>query len=195
MLVDYGTFDWSRRPKLARAAEQYGVPPQAAFTAKLRREIHRNLGAYMTPQVAYQQSLGLETLEVRYARMSQTTLALARALEQLPQIEAVHYPGLASHPFHAVARRQFGEAPGAMLTLELASQEACFAFLNRLKLIHRATNLFDNKSLAIHPWSTIYGPFPEAVRREMDIRPTTIRLSIGLEDAGDLFSDIRQALS
>lgn len=195
LLLDYGTFDWSRRPKLARAAEQYGVRPQAAFTAKLRREIHRNLGAYMTPQAAYQQSLGLETLEVRYARMSQTTLALARALEQLPQIEAVHYPGLPSHPFHEVARRQFGEAPGAMLTLELASQEACFAFLNRLKLIHRATNLFDNKSLAIHPWSTIYGPFPEAVRRKMDVRPTTVRLSVGLEDADDLLEDIRQALS
>ena len=194
LLVDYGTFDWSLRPKLARAAEVYGVAPREAFTAKLRREVHRNLGAYMTPQAAWQQSLGLETLEVRYARASRTASEVARALDGWPGIAAVNYPGLPSNRFYGVALRQFGEAPGAMLTFDLASQAACYGFLDRLQSICRATNLFDNKSLAIHPWSTIFGTFSEQVRREMDISPCTIRLSVGLEDAEDLLADIRRAL-
>lgn len=194
LLVDYGTFDWSLRPKLARAVEVYGVAPREAFTAKLRREVHRNLGAYMTPQAAWQQSLGLETLEVRYARASRTASEVARALDGWPGIAAVNYPGLPSNRFYGVALRQFGEAPGAMLTFDLASQAACYGFLDRLQSICRATNLFDNKSLAIHPWSTIFGTFSEQVRREMDISPCTIRLSVGLEDAEDLLADIRRAL-
>lgn len=195
LVIDYGTFDWSRTPKLAAAAKTYGIEPHGAFTAKLRREIHRNLGAYMTPQAAYQQSLGLETLEVRYARASQTALEVARGLEGMPGVVSVGYPGLSSDRFHEVAVRQFGRAPGAMLTFNLTSQEACYAFLNRLELIRRATNLFDNKSLAIHPWSTIFGTFPESVRLSMGLSPCTIRLSVGLEDAADVLSDIRQALS
>lgn len=194
LIVDYGTFDWSRSPKLGRAAVAYGVVPTGAFTAKLRREIHRNFGAYMTPQAAYQQSLGLETLEVRYARAAQTTLELAQALETVRGIKAVNYPGLASNRFHELSLRQFGPTPGAMLTFDLASQEACYAWLDRLKLIRRATNLFDNKSLAIHPWSTIFGTFPEEVRRRMDISPCTIRLSVGLEGVDELLADVAQAL-
>lgn len=196
LLLDYGRFDWSGNPKLARAAQTYGVEPAEAFTAKLRREIHRNLGAYMTPQVAYQQVLGLETLEVRYERVSQTALEVARELdrERSGGIVSVNYPGLPANRFHEVATRQFGPKPGAMLTFDLASQEACYGFMDRLKLIRRATNLFDNKSLAIHPWSTIFGTFSEEARRAMDISPCTIRLSVGLEDAADLAADIRQAL-
>ncbi|WP_298064405.1 PLP-dependent transferase [uncultured Rikenella sp.] len=195
LLIDYGTFDWGHSSKLAAAAKAYGVDMREAFTAKLRREIHRNLGAYMTPQVAYQQSLGLETLEVRYARASRTALEVARGLAGMRGVERVTYPGLPSDRFHEIAVRQFGAAPGAMLTFDLSSQQVCYAFMNRLRLIRRATNLFDNKSLAIHPWSTIFGTFPEAVRLSMDISPCTIRLSVGLEDAEDLLADIGQALS
>lgn len=195
LLIDHGTFDWSRSPKLAAAAQGYGIDAHGAFTAKLRREVHRNLGAYMTPQVAYQQSLGLETLEVRYERASRTALKVARGLQGIPGVVSVNYPGLESNRFHAVAVRQYGEAPGAMLTFDLASQEACYAFLDKLQLIRRATNLFDNKSLAIHPWSTIFGTFSEGVRRKMEVSPCTIRLSVGLEDAEDLLADIGRALS
>ena len=80
-----------------------------------------------------------------------------------------------------------------MMTIELESQEACFRFINRLQLIKRATNLFDNRSLAIHPASTIFGPFTPERRREMDVRDTVIRLSIGLEDPEDILADILQA--
>lgn len=81
-----------------------------------------------------------------------------------------------------------------MITIDLADRDACFRFINNLRLIRRATNLFDNKSLAIHPASTIFGPFTDAQRQSMDIKETTIRLSVGLEDVDDLFDDIRQAL-
>ena len=81
-----------------------------------------------------------------------------------------------------------------MLTIDLADREACFRFINRLQLIRRATNLFDNKTLAIHPASTIFGPFTDEQRRQMDIRDTTIRLSVGLEDVDDLMADLVQAL-
>ena len=82
-----------------------------------------------------------------------------------------------------------------MLTIDLGSKEECFNTLNRLKLIHRATNLFDNRTLAIHPASTIFGLFNEALLKKMDVRQTTIRLSVGLEEPTDIINDIKQALA
>ena len=82
-----------------------------------------------------------------------------------------------------------------MLTFDLDSREHCFAFLNRLQLIKRATNLFENKSLAIHPASTIFGKFAPEQRLNMNIKDSTIRLSVGLESCDDLHNDIIQALS
>ena len=81
-----------------------------------------------------------------------------------------------------------------MICFDLKDKEACFRFLDNLKLIHRATNLFDNRSLAIHPYSTIFGNFRPKALAEMDVFDTTIRLSVGLEDVDDLFEDIKQAL-
>ena len=146
----------------------------------------------MTPQAAYMQTLGLETLDVRYHRQADNALWLA---QQLNKIVKVNYIGMADNPYHALAQQQFGKTAGAMLTIDLESKEACFRFLNRLKLIHRATNLFDNRTLAIHPASTIFGNFPESQLEEMDVRQTTIRLSIGLEDKEDILADIKQALA
>ncbi len=153
-----------------------------------------NLGSYMTPHVAYMQALGLETLHVRYQRQATSVLALAQRLRGRTEIVEVNYVGLPDNPFYALAQRQFGPTAGAMLTIDLADREACFRFINRLQLIRRATNLFDNKTLAIHPASTIFGPFTDEQRRQMDIRDTTIRLSVGLEDVDDLMADLVQAL-
>ena len=164
------------------------------FGKRMRTEMVFNLGAYMTPHAAYMQTLGLETLQARYAVQSQNALALARLLQTLPAIKHVGYVGLPGNPYHELAARQFGRTAGAMLTIDLADRDACFRFINRLKLIFRATNLFDNKSLAIHPASTIFGPFTDAERAEMDVLDTTIRLSVGLESVEDLFADIKQAL-
>ena len=164
------------------------------FNDKIRFELIFNLGGYMTPHAAYMQTLGLETLCVRYERQAATALALAKKLRTLPQIKRVNYTGLEDNPFHEVSRRQFGPTAGAMITIDLESEEACKNFINNLRLIKRATNLFDNKSLAIHPSSTIFGPLSDEKKRDMDVLPTTIRLSVGLEDVDDLFEDIKQAV-
>ena len=172
----------------------YGTPYNGDFAKRLYGEMLFNFGAYMTPQVAYMQTIGLETLDARYRVQSSNALELAKKLRTLPQIKYVNYVGLEDNPYHELAQRQFGKTAGAMICIDLESKEACFNFLNNLKLIHRATNLFDNRSLAIHPASTIFGAFSENMRRSMDVKDTTIRLSIGLEDVDDLFEDIKQAV-
>lgn len=171
----------------------YGTCP--GFGKRIRTEMLFNLGAYMTPHVAYMQTIGLETLDARYRIQSSNAARLAEKLRTLPGISRVNYVGLEDNPYHALARKQFGSTAGAMITIELESRETCIQFINRLKLIRRATNLFDNKTLAIHPASTIFGPFTDQQRKEMDVPDTLIRLSIGLEDTDDLFEDIRQALN
>lgn len=190
LIIDHGSFDWSRSSKL----RPYVDESPTAFHYKLRREIHRNLGAYMTPEVAYMQSLGLETLAIRYQRQSATCHELATRLHSLDGVEEVVYPGLVGNPYHRISYDQFGEYPGAMLTFSLSSKEECFRFLNKLKVIRRATNLFDNKSLIIHPASTIYGTFTSEQRVLMGVKENSIRLSVGLESADSLFEDIEQAL-
>ena len=80
------------------------------------------------------------------------------------------------------------------MTVDLESKEACFRMINNLKLVRRATNLFDNKTLAIHPASTIFGNFSDEERAAMDVLDTTVRISVGLEDMDDVFEDIKQAV-
>lgn len=165
------------------------------FKDRMHDEMLFNLGAYMTPHVAYMQTIGLETLDARYHVEAANTLALAKKLRTLPQIKRVNYIGLEDNPYHELATSQFGPTGGAMMTIELESKEACYNFINNLKLVRRATNLFDSKTLAIHPASTIFGPFNDEQRKAMDVLDTTIRISVGLEDVEDLFEDFRQALA
>ena len=173
LVIDYGTFP--------------------VVNQRIRYELIPNMGSYMSPHAAYMQSLGLETLDARYRVQAQNALALAQRLRAVPEIKLVNYIGLADNPFHDLAVRQFGDTAGAMLTIDLADRKACFSFIDHLQLVRRATNLFDNKTLAIHPYSTIFGPFSGKQKAAMDVRDTTIRLSVGLEDVDDLFEDIVQA--
>ena len=175
LIIDYGTF---------------GV-----FNQRIRFELLFNLGGYMTPHAAYMQTLGLESLHARYAVQSRNTLELAKRLREVPQIVSVNYIGLEDNPFYELAQKQYGKTGGAMLTIDLADRQSCYSFINNLKVVHRATNLFDNKTLAIHPYSTIFGPFSGSQKKAMDVKDTTIRLSIGLEDVDDIFDDIVQALN
>lgn len=176
---------------LGGLAIDYGTAKD--FSKRMRNELVFNLGAYMTPHVAYMQTIGLETLNARYTIQSSNALALAKKLLTVSTIKSVNYVGLDNNPYHQLARSQFGPTAGAMLTIDLADQEACFRFIDNLQLVRRATNLFDNKTLAIHPYSTIFGNFTDRQKEKMDVLPTTIRLSVGLEDVDDLFADIKQA--
>ena len=175
LVIDYGTF-----PDINR---------------RIKGDLLFNIGAYMNPYSAYQQTLGLETLDVRYQRQASNALYIAERLRNISTISKVTYIGLKDNPFYDLARRQFGPTSGAMVIIDLESKEACFNFINRLQLVHRATNLFDNRTLAIHPASTIFGNFTTEQLEQMDVRDTTIRLSIGLEDPDDILDDIRQALN
>lgn len=171
----------------------YGHYPEISL--RIKKDSVFNLGAYMTPHVAYMQSLGLETLKVRYDRQASSALKIAKMLKETDGVKNVSYPGLSSYPFHNLFKELYGEGYGAMITFELNNEEECKRFINALKLIHRATNLFDNRSLAIHPASTIFGPLSPETRKEMDIKDTTIRLSIGLEAPEDIYEDLAQAIA
>ncbi|MDE5957100.1 MAG: PLP-dependent aspartate aminotransferase family protein [Muribaculaceae bacterium] len=169
----------------------YGTCPDMA--RNLRKDMLMNLGGYMTPHAAYMQTLGMETLSTRYEAQERNAMAVATALSLRPEVK-VCYPGLPDNPYHELAARQFGGHFGAMLTLTLPSQEACFRMIDALKLVRRATNLFDNRSLAIHPASTIFGTIDADTRCAMDVSELLIRLSIGLENPADVIADLNQAL-
>ncbi len=194
LLIDYGRFDWSRHPSPTLQSRTRKVGKKLAFTARVKTELITNLGSIMTPQAAYIETLGLDTLDIRFRRQAGSALWLAQQCQQLPEIKRVNYTGLEDNPFHELSEKQFGRLPGAVFTIDLASKEAAWTFIDKLQIIRRATNLFDRKSLAIHPASTIFGLFTAEQRAEMSVPDTTVRLSIGLEAPEDLLEDIKNSL-
>lgn len=191
LIVDYGTFDWKSIPKLESLAHKFGP---FAFNAKLRKEVFRNLGACLSPFNAYLQSIGLETLDLRYAKAASNCIRMAEFLKQHNRVVSVNFPGLKDSPFYDISKNQFGGLPGAVLSFNLTSKEECYEFLNKLTIIRRATNLFDNKTLIMHPASTIFCEYSKAARDDMGVPDTLIRLSLGIEDIDDLIGDINNAL-
>ena len=191
VIVDHGVHDWTTNLKLGALPMPKAM---SRFMFKLRSEIMRNMGACMSPDAAYMQSLGMEHLEVRYLQMSKTAYELASRLTKNSKISEVNYPKLQTSRYKEISDRLFAGNPGAMFTISLSSKDNCYRFMDALKIIHRATNLFDNKSLVIHPESTIYGTFPPELKESIGIKDNLIRISVGLESAEDLIADIEQAL-
>lgn len=191
LIIDYGTYDWNLNNKLKELALQFG--PQA-FMIKLRREIFRNLGACLSPHNAYLQSLGLETIALRATQACSNCLVLANFLVTHPEIKHVNYPGLENSIYYKICKKQF-RYPGSILTFELVSKEACFRFMDKLKIIRRATNLNDNKTLILHPASTIFSEYSPEELKALHVPDTLIRLSVGIEDVEDLIEDIKQAFA
>ncbi|NOR76257.1 MAG: aminotransferase class I/II-fold pyridoxal phosphate-dependent enzyme [Draconibacterium sp.] len=190
-IIDHGNYDWTLNPNLSNYTEKFG---ENAFIAKLRKNIYRNTGGSMTPQTAKFQIQGLDILELRVDKCYKNCLDLGSFFEPHPKITKVGYPGLKSSPNYEIAKKYFNGIPGTIMTFDLESKEACFAFINKLKIIRRATNLNDNKSLIIHPHSTIYAEFSDEERHEAGIRDTMMRLSVGIENVEDLIEDVEQAL-
>lgn len=191
LIIDYGTYNWQKNPKLADDAKKYGP---LTLIIKLKREVCRNLGACLSPHNAYLQSLGLETLALRISKTCQNALDIAKHLSKQQKVAEVNYPGLENSRNFPVANKQFGGKFGGLLTFNLKSKQEAFRFINQLKLIRRATNLNDNKTLVIHPASTIFCEYDPKLRDEMGVPDTLIRLSVGIEDSKDLIADINQAL-
>lgn len=191
IILDNGTYDWSKNPNLAPLFEKFG---KDTFVVRLRKNYYRNMGAPMTAHTAHYQILGLDILELRLERAYSNCMALGEFLASHPKVNKVTYPGLKSSPDYELALKQFSGKPGSIMTFDLESEEACFKFMNKLETIRRATNLNDNKSLIIHPYSTIYVEFPAEERLKSGIRDTMMRLSVGIESANDLIADIAHAL-
>jgi O-acetylhomoserine (thiol)-lyase len=191
LIIDYGTFDWEDCARLAEDAGKFG---DFTLLLKLRREVYRNLGACLAPHNACMQKLGLETLSLRIDKSCINALEIARALEKNAKVKSVNYPGLRSSQYHETAKAQFNDKFGGILTFELNNRQECFKFIDSLNIIRRATNLNDNKTLILHPATTIFCEYSEAQKREMQVSDSMLRLSAGIEDVEDIIADINQGL-
>lgn len=192
LIIDNGTYDWSQIEKLKPFSEKFG---KEAFAMTLRKNIFRNFGACMSPQAAHYQNMGLDILELRVAKAYENCLQLGDFLQKHTKVTDVNYPGLPTSKDYQLVKKQFNGIPGTIMTFSLTTEEACYNFMDRLCAIRRATNLNDNKSLIIHPHSTIYSEFSIEEREEMGIAPNMMRLSVGIELVEDLIADIEQALA
>jgi O-acetylhomoserine (thiol)-lyase len=191
-LTDTGLYDWARYPNIA---ETYKAQKPALWgITQVRKKGLRDWGGTLTAEQAHHVSVGAETLALRMDRQCANTQALAEYLAAYPKVRAVHYPGLASHPQHALARERF-RACGALFSFELAPDTDCFDFLNRLRIVVSSSNLGDNRTLAIPVAHTIFWEAGAERRAAMGIADSLIRVSVGIEDRDDLIADFAQALA
>jgi len=154
----------------------------------------KHTGGAMSPFNAWVMLKSLEHVELRCRAQAESAQAIAEALEGHESLARVIFPGLASHPQHALAQAQMTR-PGTMIALELAGgQAAAFRFLNALEIVTISNNLGDAKSIITHPATTTHQRLSDEARAALGITPGLVRLSVGLEDAGDLIADLKQAL-
>lgn len=191
VIIEHGNYDWTQNSNFHNYTERF---KQNAFIAKIRKNIYRNTGGSMAPQTARFQIQGLDILELRVEKCHQNCIALGTFLNSTDKIKKVGYPGLQSDVGYKLACKYFNRVPGTIMTFELESKAACYTFMNKLQIIRRATNLNDNKTLIIHPHSTIYAEFTEDERAKAGIHDSMMRLSVGIENVQDLIEDIKQAL-
>lgn len=159
------------------------------------RFLQNAIGAVPSPFDCYMILRGLKTLGVRVRQQCATAASIASKLEWHAGVARVYYPGLASHPGHALAARQM-KAPGAMISLEVAGGlDAAVRFLKRLQIFSCAESLGGVESLAEHPAIMTHASVPEAARRALGISDGFVRLSVGLEAEADLWADIEHALA
>ncbi|MHA7876828.1 O-succinylhomoserine sulfhydrylase [Roseivivax sp.] len=165
------------------------------FIRKTVEPYLKHTGGSMSPFTAWVLLKGLETLDLRVRAQTESAARIAAALEGHARLSRVIYPGAESHPQHALALRQIG-AGGTMIAFEIdGGKEAAFRFLNALEVILISNNLGDAKSIATHPATTTHQRLSDEMKAHLGISEGLIRLSVGLEDASDLISDIEAALS
>ncbi len=192
LIVDTGRFAWAESAVVDLG--DYRRLGAMAYLERIRRELMASIGPALSPLQAFLQLVGMETLALRLERQCRTTQTLAEWLARQPAVTQVLYPGLPAHPSHARCTAHLGGFFGSVLSFTLADKPACFRALNRLRLIRRAANLGDTRTLALHPASTIYSGLWPAQRESLGVPETMIRLSAGLEDVGDLIADLEGAL-
>jgi cystathionine beta-lyase/cystathionine gamma-synthase len=155
----------------------------------------RKLGGVLDPQAAYALGRGLKTLPLRVARHNANAMAVATALEGHPRVARVYYPGLASHPDHAIACRQMTGFGGVVCIDVAGGQAGAFRAFDRLQVVKRAASLGGTESLCSLPILTSQWGHTDEQLEAAGVTKGMMRLSIGLEDPEDLIEDLRQALS
>ena len=190
-VTDTGLYDWTRFPNIADA---YKTQPHSMWgIAQIRKKGLRDWGGTLAADQAHHIAVGAETLALRIERVCANALALAEYLAPHPKVSAVYFPGLQTHPQHALAKELF-RGFGGLLAFELVDGIDCFDFLNRLTLVIASSNLGDNRTLAIPVAHTIFWEVGAERRAAMGIADSLIRVSVGIEDRDDLIADFAQAL-
>ena len=165
------------------------------YIRKVLEPFLKHIGSALSPFNAWVMLKGIETLDLRVRAATETALHLAQGLETAPGVARVLYPGLPSHPQHAVAAEQIG-GPGTMIAIEIeGGRDAAFRFLNALRIVTISNNLGDSRSIITHPATTTHQRLPAEDKIRLGITPGLVRLSVGLEDPEDLLADLRQALA
>jgi len=204
VIVDSGNFDWQaagKFPMLTEPDASYGgvvwsqAVGKAAYVIRARTILLRDTGACLAPMNSFLLLQGIETLTLRMERHCANAMAVAEFLQDHPAVEWVLYPGLASHPTHAMAKKTLRGGYGALVGFGIkGGLESGRGFINRLKLFSHLANIGDARSLAIHPASTTHSQLTPAEQQAAGVSPDFVRLSVGLEHIDDLREDLAQAL-
>ena len=208
VVIDAGTFDWAS-PTAKKRFPEFSSPDPSyhglvyteafgnlAYILKLRVQLLRDLGPALSPFNAFLFLQGLETLPLRIRRHSDNALAVARWLAKDKRVEWVSYPGLDSHPEHKNAAKYLEGGFGGVLTFGVKGGAAVARrVIDNVKLFSLLANVGDAKSLIIHPASTTHEQLSVEQQRATGVVPELIRLSVGLEDARDLITDLDTALA
>jgi O-acetylhomoserine (thiol)-lyase len=206
VIVDGGSFDWSRHPERfpqfsaglpGNAAASYNSKFGAhAYVEYARSIIAARLGPVLSPFNAFLLLQGLETLSLRVERHSRNALAIARWLERQPEVGSVDYSGLDSSPHHALAERYFPRGTGSVFGFTLdGGMDAARTVIDAVELFSRMTHMGDVRSMILHPATTSHAQLSDADRARFGIGQGLVRLSVGIEDEADLIADLERAFA
>ena len=204
VIVDSGKFDWAasgKFPQLSEPDPSYhgirfteAVGP-AAYVVRIRAILLRDKGATISPFNAFLLLQGVETLSLRLDRHVENAIKVVNYLNDHPKVAKVNHPSLNTHPDNDLYKKYFPKGAGSIFTFEVdGGVEKAHKFIDSLNIFSLLANVADSKSLVIHPATTTHSQLNEQELAEQDIKPGTIRLSIGTEHIDDLLADIEQAL-
>ncbi|EKB50714.1 O-acetylhomoserine aminocarboxypropyltransferase/cysteine synthase family protein [Cecembia lonarensis] len=210
IIIDGGNYNWGngKFPQFTAPSEGYhGLKfwevfgennplglPNIAFAIRARVEGLRDFGPALSPFNSFLLLQGLETLSLRVQRTVDNALAIAQWLENHPKVKKVNYPGLASSPYHELAKKYLKHGFGGVLSFELTGDKASTSnFINQLKLISHLANVGDAKTLIIQPSATTHQQLSEEAQVAAGVTPTLLRLSLGIEHIEDIKGDLQQA--
>ena len=205
IIVDGGTFDWEASGKFPQFTEPnpsyhgvsfVGAAGPAAFVTYIRAILLRDQGAAISPFNAFLLLQGTETLAVRLDRHNENTRKVVEYLATQPLVAKLNHPSLPDHPDHELYERYFPRGGASIFTFEIAGgKEEAYAFIDALQIFSLVANVADVKSLVIHPYDTTHAELTPEQLEAAGITQSTIRLSIGIEDAEDIIADLERGFA